>query len=102
MNKTLNEIAGFIGGTVLGDGAVLITGLKGIKEAACGDLSFHMAHSPRNITAGMAPISPRRIPIKTLRARMNGPPNMLSNTAPNAADQPCHSVANSAVLEVTS
>ena len=40
MNKTLNEIAGFIGGTVLGDGAVRITGLKGIKEASVGDLSF--------------------------------------------------------------
>ena len=40
MNKTLNEIAGFIGGTVLGDGAVRITGLNGIKEASVGDLSF--------------------------------------------------------------
>lgn len=40
MNKTVDEIAGFIGGTVLGDGAVRITGLQGIKEASAGDLSF--------------------------------------------------------------
>ncbi len=40
MNKTLREIADFVGGVVKGDGAVVIGGLSGIKEASAGDLTF--------------------------------------------------------------
>lgn len=40
MNKTLQEIADLVGGVVKGDGAVVISGLSGIKEASCGDLTF--------------------------------------------------------------
>ncbi len=40
LHKTLNEIAKFIGGKVIGDGDTLITGVSGIKEAAEGDITF--------------------------------------------------------------
>ncbi|MDO8488529.1 MAG: UDP-3-O-(3-hydroxymyristoyl)glucosamine N-acyltransferase [Candidatus Omnitrophota bacterium] len=40
MQKTLTEIAKFIGGQVIGDGNILITGVSGIKEAADGDITF--------------------------------------------------------------
>ncbi len=40
MHKTLEEIASFIGGEVVGDGKVVITGICGIKEAKEGDLTF--------------------------------------------------------------
>ncbi len=40
MNKTLLEIADLVGGSVQGDGATLINGLSGIKEAKPGDLTF--------------------------------------------------------------
>jgi len=40
MHKTLGEIAKFINGELVGDGDVVITGIKGIKEAEDGDISF--------------------------------------------------------------
>ncbi|MCX7981289.1 MAG: UDP-3-O-(3-hydroxymyristoyl)glucosamine N-acyltransferase [Syntrophales bacterium] len=40
MEKTLKEIADFIGGRLLGDPHVVIKGLKGITEAEPGDLTF--------------------------------------------------------------
>jgi UDP-3-O-[3-hydroxymyristoyl] glucosamine N-acyltransferase len=40
MRKTLAEIAELVGGRVAGDGAVVITGISGIKEAHEGDLTF--------------------------------------------------------------
>lgn len=40
MNKTLLEIADLVGGSVQGDGATLISGLSGIREAKAGDLTF--------------------------------------------------------------
>jgi UDP-3-O-[3-hydroxymyristoyl] glucosamine N-acyltransferase len=40
MKKTLKEIAGLIGGEVVGDGNVIITGVCGIKEAHPGDITF--------------------------------------------------------------
>lgn len=40
MQKTLEEIATIIGGEVVGDGRVIITGICGIKEAKEGDLTF--------------------------------------------------------------
>lgn len=40
MEKTLNEIAGLIGGKVLGDGEIKISGLAGIDNASEGDLTF--------------------------------------------------------------
>lgn len=40
MKKTLAEIAGIIGGEVVGDGSVIITGLNGIREAKPGELTF--------------------------------------------------------------
>lgn len=40
MNTSLSEIANLVGGTVVGDGSVRITGLSGIKEAKSGDLTF--------------------------------------------------------------
>jgi UDP-3-O-[3-hydroxymyristoyl] glucosamine N-acyltransferase len=40
VKKTLNEIASFLGGDVLGDGGVLIERIRGIDEAGEGDLTF--------------------------------------------------------------
>ena len=40
MHKTLAEIAKIVGGELIGDGNLLITGLSGIKEAKEGDLTF--------------------------------------------------------------
>ena len=40
MKKTLAEIAKDIQGRVVGDGALLIKGICGIKEARPGDLTF--------------------------------------------------------------
>lgn len=40
MQKTLNEIAKIIGGQVIGNGEILITGASGIKEAAEGEITF--------------------------------------------------------------
>jgi UDP-3-O-[3-hydroxymyristoyl] glucosamine N-acyltransferase len=40
MKKTLSEIAELIGGQVIGDGDILITGASGIKEAAEGEITF--------------------------------------------------------------
>jgi len=40
VKKTLKEIAQMIGGEVIGDGNVVITGICGIKEAEEGDITF--------------------------------------------------------------
>jgi len=40
IRKQLSEIAAYIGGTVCGDGNVVITGIRGIDEARAGDLTF--------------------------------------------------------------
>jgi len=40
MNATLGDIAALVGGTVVGDGSIRITGLNGIREAGNGDLTF--------------------------------------------------------------
>ncbi len=40
MQKTLKEIAKLIGGRVIGDGDVLITGASGIREATEGEITF--------------------------------------------------------------
>ena len=40
MQKTLREIAKLIGGRVVGNGDILITGASGIREAAEGDITF--------------------------------------------------------------
>ncbi len=40
MQKTLKEIAELIGGQVIGNGDILITGASGIKEAAEGEITF--------------------------------------------------------------
>jgi len=40
MRKTLAEIASIVGGEVVGDESLVITGLNGIKEANEGDLTF--------------------------------------------------------------
>lgn len=40
MRKTLKEISRIIGGEVVGDGNVVITGVSGIKEAREGDITF--------------------------------------------------------------
>ncbi|MCC6486770.1 MAG: UDP-3-O-(3-hydroxymyristoyl)glucosamine N-acyltransferase [Candidatus Hydrogenedentes bacterium] len=40
MNTTVGEIAALVGGTVLGDASVRITGLNGIREAMPGELTF--------------------------------------------------------------
>jgi UDP-3-O-[3-hydroxymyristoyl] glucosamine N-acyltransferase len=40
MQKTVKEIAEIIGGTVSGNGNVIVTGICGIKEAEEGDLTF--------------------------------------------------------------
>lgn len=40
MQITVSEIAERVGGTVVGDGSIRITGVNGIKEAAPGDLTY--------------------------------------------------------------
>lgn len=40
MPKTLREIAELINGEVIGNEKVVITGVAGIKEASCGDITF--------------------------------------------------------------
>ncbi|MCX5771384.1 MAG: UDP-3-O-(3-hydroxymyristoyl)glucosamine N-acyltransferase [Candidatus Hydrogenedentes bacterium] len=40
MNKSVGEIAELVGGAVIGDPTVRITGVNGIKQAKPGDLSF--------------------------------------------------------------
>jgi len=40
MPKTLNELADHVGGTVLGDGKVVISGIAGIDEAREGEITF--------------------------------------------------------------
>ncbi len=40
IRKTLTEVATLISGEVIGDGATLITGVCGIKEAQAGDITF--------------------------------------------------------------
>lgn len=40
MSKTLKEIAAFVGGELLGDGAVSVNGINGIREAVSGELAF--------------------------------------------------------------
>jgi UDP-3-O-[3-hydroxymyristoyl] glucosamine N-acyltransferase len=40
MNKTLDEVAKLIGGRVVGDGSVVLTGVSGIKEALPGQITF--------------------------------------------------------------
>ena len=47
MEKTLTEIAALIGGEVVGDGEVKITGLNRLDAASEGDLAFaDLAHAP--------------------------------------------------------
>lgn len=64
MQKTLKEIAHLIDGEVIGDDAVLITGVSGIQEARPGDLTF--LANPRylpllNKTAASAIVTSREI-----------------------------------------
>lgn len=40
MKKTLDELAELIGGEVVGDGTVEISGLNGIREAVAGEIAF--------------------------------------------------------------
>ena len=40
MNKTVGEIAELVGGTVVGDAAVRVTGINAIRHAKPGDLTF--------------------------------------------------------------
>lgn len=40
MNRTLDEIAKLIGGRVVGDGSVVLTGVSGIREAVPGHVTF--------------------------------------------------------------
>ncbi|NLE64416.1 MAG: UDP-3-O-(3-hydroxymyristoyl)glucosamine N-acyltransferase [Elusimicrobia bacterium] len=40
MRKTLSEISNFLGGRVVGDRDIVITGVSGLKEAGPGDLTF--------------------------------------------------------------
>lgn len=42
MELTLKEIAESVGGEVLGDGQVMITGLRPLDEASSGDISFYI------------------------------------------------------------
>ena len=40
MRKTLKELAELVNGEIVGDAAVVITGVSGIKEACEGDITF--------------------------------------------------------------
>lgn len=40
VKKSLSEISAFVGGTLSGDGSVLIDGIRGIEDAGPGDLTF--------------------------------------------------------------
>jgi UDP-3-O-[3-hydroxymyristoyl] glucosamine N-acyltransferase len=58
MKKTLNEIAEFLGGSVDGDGGVVIERLQGIDEAGPGDLTFvtNLKYRKRMETTGASAI----------------------------------------------
>ena len=40
MKKTVNELAEFLGGAVIGDGNRTITDVRGLAEAGADDISF--------------------------------------------------------------
>ncbi|HQJ31375.1 MAG TPA: LpxD N-terminal domain-containing protein, partial [Syntrophales bacterium] len=40
MQKTLTELAAHLGGRIVGDAAVVITGVNSLEEAQTGELSF--------------------------------------------------------------
>jgi len=40
MGKTLKELAAFVGGELVGDGHIVISGVSGIREASRGDITF--------------------------------------------------------------
>jgi UDP-3-O-[3-hydroxymyristoyl] glucosamine N-acyltransferase len=40
VEKSLKELAGYLGGTVIGDGEVLVKGLAGLDDAKEGDITF--------------------------------------------------------------
>ena len=66
MQKTLAEIAQFVGGDVVGDAKIMITGLSGIKEAKSGDLTF--LANPKysalaQVTKASAIIAPRQVAV---------------------------------------
>ena len=63
MEKTLKEIAELIGGTLAGDGEILISGLANIKMAQAGDLIF--AVPPHLDEAGTCAASAVLIPLDT-------------------------------------
>jgi UDP-3-O-[3-hydroxymyristoyl] glucosamine N-acyltransferase len=44
MNRSLKEIAEFVQGRLIGDGAVEITGIASVDSAKTGDLVFQAAH----------------------------------------------------------
>lgn len=57
MNKTLNELAEWLGGTVLGDATIIISGVTGIDEATTNDITFavppHLDRSLRSQAAAV-------------------------------------------------
>lgn len=68
MRKTLKEISRLIGGEVVGDENIVITGVSGIKEAREGDITF--VANPRYLpfvekTRASAIIAPRGLEIKS-------------------------------------
>jgi UDP-3-O-[3-hydroxymyristoyl] glucosamine N-acyltransferase len=40
MEKSLTELAGIVGGAVIGDGSTIIRGVAGIDDARPGDITF--------------------------------------------------------------
>ena len=85
MKKTLAEIADIVGGEVLGDKNLVITGLSGIKEAQAGDLTFVASSKYIPLTKktkASAILAPRgiKIPGKTI-IRTDNPSLAFANIA---------------------
>jgi UDP-3-O-[3-hydroxymyristoyl] glucosamine N-acyltransferase len=81
VRKTLREIADFIGGEVVGDGQIVITGISGIKEASEGEITF-LANSKYSLliekTHASAIIVPRDLlTVDKPAIRTDNPPWLL-------------------------
>ena len=71
--KTLAELAAELGGAVVGDGAVVIRGVAGIREALPGDLTFLAGKAWRPACANLSRLRPEVLPHSLQAFSMSGP-----------------------------
>lgn len=90
MNTSLLEIANLVGGVVIGDESVRITGLSGIKEAKSGDLTFlaNAKYAPLlEKTQASAVIVGREISVQKIAAIVVGDPSLAFSKIAESAFQ---------------